>query len=136
MAEREAVRAEMALVKDALVNTKPVSGGRDPTLWLPDELMEMIFLKVLWDGVCQRWGRIVRESTLVKRRMQEEKWAAFGAGIIKPRVLTGQWAAVRALAVGLDGHMFSGSDDTTIRVWSGVDDAHLHTLEGLSTLSQ
>ena len=66
-AEREAVRAEVASVKDeldALVN-EPVSGGRDPTLWLPDELMEIIFLKVpcvlLWggeldagDGLCER----------------------------------------------------------------------------------
>ena len=76
------MRAEMVEVKDeldALVNA-PVSGGRDPTLWLPDELMEMIFLKVpfeaLWGGlerVCGRWRRIVRESTLVKRRKQEDR---------------------------------------------------------------
>lgn len=51
---------EMASAKDeleALVDT-PVSGGRDPTLWLPDELMEMIFLvapfETLWGRVCER----------------------------------------------------------------------------------
>jgi len=35
---------------------------------------------------------------------------------------------VRALAVGPDGKVFSGSDDGTISVWSGDDGAHLHTL--------
>ena len=52
ISEREAVRAEMASVKDqldALVDA-PVSGGRDPTLWLPDELVEMIVLRVSLDG--------------------------------------------------------------------------------------
>ena len=140
MAEREAVRAEMASAKDeldALINA-PVSGGRDPTLSLPDELMEMIFLMVpfeaLWEGVCkrvcQRWRRIVRESALVKRRKQEERWVAYAAGVIQPRVLEGHTNIVRALAVGLDGKMYSGSYDKTIRVWSHVDGAHLRTLEG------
>jgi hypothetical protein len=59
-AERKAVRAEMASAKselDALVNA-PVSGGRDPFEWLPDELIVMIVLmlpfEVLWSGVCER----------------------------------------------------------------------------------
>ena len=74
IAERVAVRAEMAAVKDELdvLISAPVSGGRDPTMWLPDELMEMIFLmmpfEVLWGGVCelvsQRWRQIARESIL------------------------------------------------------------------------
>ena len=29
------------------------------------------------EGVCQRWRRIVRESTQVKRRKYEEKWVAY-----------------------------------------------------------
>ena len=139
-AEREAVREEMASVKDdldTLVNA-PASGGCDPTLWLPDELMEMIFLNVsfemLWGGVCarvcQRWRQIVRESTLVKRRKQDEKWMAYEAGLIKPRVLKGDTHGVRALAAGLDGKIYSGSNDKTIRVWSGVDGTHQQTLEG------
>ena len=59
-------------------------GGCDPTLSLPDELMEKIFLQIrgeLWDGVlervCRRWERIVQESPLVKRELF--------AGLIKPR---------------------------------------------------
>lgn len=42
---------------DALVNA-PLSGGRDPTEWLPDELIVMIMVmlhgKELWSGVCER----------------------------------------------------------------------------------
>ena len=77
IAEREAVRAEMASAKnelDVLVNA-PVSGERDPTLSLPDELMEMIFLMVPFESerVCQRWRRIVRESALVQRRKRDER---------------------------------------------------------------
>jgi WD40 repeat protein len=33
-------------------------------------------------------------------------------------------------AVGLDGKVYSGSNDTTIRVWSGDDGTHLQTLVG------
>ena len=137
-AEREAVWSEMTSVKDkldALVNT-PVSDGRDPTLSLPDELVVMIFLKVpcllLWDGlerVCQRWKRIVRESYLVKRRKREERWEAYEAELITPDVLEGHTRNVCTLAVGLDGKIYSGSDDDTIRVWSGVDGALLQTLQ-------
>ena len=59
-AEQQAVHAEMASVQDelnTLINA-PVSGGRDPTLSLPDELLVMIFLmmpfEALWGGVCER----------------------------------------------------------------------------------
>jgi WD40 repeat protein len=37
---------------------------------------------------------------------------------------------VRALAVGLNDKLYSGSSDMTIRVWSGDDGTHLQTLEG------
>ena len=76
-AERDVVRAEMVSAKSelgALVNA-PVSGGRDPFEWLPDELIVMIVLmlpfEMLWSGVCervcQRWARLM-ESAPVKRR--------------------------------------------------------------------
>ena len=60
IAERQAVRTEMASVKDELdaLVSAPVSDGLDPTLSLPDELMEEIFLMVpleeLFGGVCER----------------------------------------------------------------------------------
>jgi hypothetical protein len=59
-AKREAVRAEIKAAKielDAAVNA-PVSGGRDPTKSLPDELIVMIMLMLpfatLWSGACER----------------------------------------------------------------------------------
>jgi hypothetical protein len=77
--QRDAVRAKVASAKselEALVNA-PVSSGRDPFEWLPDELIEKILgmlpLATLWSGdcerVCQRWARLMG-SPVVKRCMQ------------------------------------------------------------------
>jgi WD40 repeat protein len=135
----KAVRAEMASAESelkALVNA-PVNGGLDPFEWLPDELIVMIMLmlpfEVMWSGecdrVCLRWARLM-ESAPVKRRKLDGRWAAYEAGVIKPRKLEGHTADVIALAVGLDGKVYSGSEDETIRVWSGDDGTHLQTLVG------
>jgi len=121
---------------NALVNT-PVSGGRDPFEWLPDELIVMIMLmlpfEVLWSGecerVCLRWTRLM-ESAPVKRHKRDGRWPAYEAGVIEPRELEGHTECVYALAVGLNGKVYSGSSDRTIRVWSGDDGTHLQTLEG------
>jgi WD40 repeat protein len=137
--QSKAVRGEVVLTErelDALVNA-PVSGGRDPFEWLPDELIVMIMLmlpfEVLWGGVCERvclrWARLI-ESAPVKRRKRDGRWAAYEAGVIKPRELEGHTECVYALAVGIDGKIYSGSNDTTIRVWSGDDGTHLQTLAG------
>jgi hypothetical protein len=63
--EREGVEAEMAKVESELeaAVAAPTSGGRDPTSWLPDELLIVILLllpsETLWKGqctaVCRRW---------------------------------------------------------------------------------
>jgi hypothetical protein len=69
VSKRKEVRAhieEVKIVLDAAVNA-PVSGGRDPTQWLPDELMLMVLerlpLETLWSGsckhVCKRWLRLM-----------------------------------------------------------------------------
>jgi WD40 repeat protein len=137
--QSKAVRAEMASARrelNALVKA-PVSGGRDPFEWLPDELIVMIMLmlsfEVLWSGacerVCQRWARLM-ESAPVKRRKRDGRWAAYEAGLIEPRELDGHIDDVTSLAVGLDGKVYSGSNDTTIRVWSGDDGTHLQTIVG------
>jgi hypothetical protein len=59
-AKRDVVRAETNAAEcelDAAVNA-PLSGGRDPTEWLPDELMLMVLERVpfatLWSGACER----------------------------------------------------------------------------------
>jgi hypothetical protein len=135
----KAGRADMASARrelNALVNA-PVSGGRNPFDWLPDELILMILERVpfeaLWSGacdrVCLRWAQLM-ESAPVKRHKRDGRWAAYEAGVIKPRGLDGHTSSVGALAVGLDGKVYSGSDDQTIRVWSGDDGTHLQTLEG------
>jgi hypothetical protein len=52
-AERDTMRAEMASAEsklDTLVSA-PVSGGRDPFEWLPDELIVMIVLMLRCCGV-------------------------------------------------------------------------------------
>jgi hypothetical protein len=138
-AKREAVRAEIKAAEsalDAAVNA-PVSGGRDPTESLPDELILMIMLMLpfatLWSGackrVCRRWERLM-ESTPIVRRKREGRWAAYEEGVIKPQRLGGHKGFVCAIAVGLDGKVYSGSRDKTIRVWSGESGAHLQTLQG------
>jgi hypothetical protein len=136
----KAVRAEMALAErelDALVNA-PVSGGRDPFEWLPDELVVMIIERMpfesVWRGgacerVCLRWVRLMK-SAPIERRKREGRWAAYDAGVIEPRELVGHTLSVISLAVGLDGKVYSGSCDETIRVWSGADGTHLQTFDG------
>jgi hypothetical protein len=138
-AKREAVRAEIKVAEselDAAVSA-PVSGGRDPTESLPDELIVMIMLMLpfatLWSGackrVCRRWNQLM-ESAPIVRRKREGRWAAYEEGVIKPRQLEGHAGYVCAIAVGLDGKVYSGSSDMTIRVWSGESGAHLQTLHG------
>jgi WD40 repeat protein len=158
-AERDAVRAQRELVKnelDTLVNA-PVSEGRDPFEWLPDELVLMILLSLpfeaLWYGacavVCWRWTRLL-ESAPVKQRKRDGRWAAYAAGVIKPRALKvgddaehrslegydgslrermQRMESVNALAVGPDGKIYSGGKSgksrydyhRDISVWRGDD---------------
>jgi WD40 repeat protein len=114
-----------------------VSGERDPTEWLPDELMLMIMLMLpiatLWSGACerecQRWARLMESASIVQLK-RNSRWVAYEAGAIKPRTLDGHTDTVWALASGLDGKVYSGSFDGTIRVWSGESGAHLQTLKG------
>jgi hypothetical protein len=138
-AERDAVRAAIVSAEagiNALVNA-PVSGGRDPTEWLPDELIVMIMIAlpfdVLWSGVCRRvcrrWARLM-ESAPIKRRKRDGRWMAYTMGVIEPRLLEGYTSDVNAIALGLDGKLFTASSDTTIRVWSNNGSTHLQTLQG------
>jgi WD40 repeat protein len=138
-AKQEAVRTEIKATEselDAAVNA-PLSGGRDPTEWLPDELMLMVLERVpfatLWSGACeracQRWARLMESASIVRLK-RDRRWAAYEAGAIKPHTLEGHTSTVWALAVGLDGKVYSGSHDKTIMVWSGESGAHLQTLTG------
>jgi hypothetical protein len=117
----KAVRAALASAErelDALINA-PVSGGRDPFEWLPDELIVMILERMSFealvgcDHVCERWARLMK-SAPITRRVGHGRWAAYEAGTIKPRVLESCAGGVTSLAVGLDGKVYSGSVDSTI----------------------
>jgi hypothetical protein len=126
--EREGVEVEKAKVESELeaAVAAPASGGRDPTLWLPDELLIVILLLVpfeaLWTGqytaVCRRW-RALGESGPVQRRKRKGKWEAYAKGWIQPRRLEGHTNTVTCPTVGLGGTIYSGSADCTVRVWRG-----------------
>jgi WD40 repeat protein len=135
----KAERAVIAMTRrelKAAVNA-PVSGGRNTTESLPDELILTIMLMLpfvaLWSGacecVCRRWERLM-ESAPIVRRKREGRWAAYESGVLKPQRLSGHTDAVWALTLGPNGKIYSGSDDMTIRVWSGESGAHLQTLQG------
>jgi WD40 repeat protein len=139
--ERERVEREIAKVESELeaAVAAPASGGRDPTLGLPDELLILILLLVpfetLWTGrcagVCRRW-RAVAESGPVQRRKRKGKWEAYAKGWIQPRRLEGHTKGITCLAAGLGGTIYSGSVDRTMRVWrKGIEirrlEGHRHT---------
>lgn len=107
---------------DVLVQV-PVDGGEDPTLWLPDELVEMIFMRLpvdmIWNKtcaqVCRRWRRIANE---IQRRQRDKRWGMYEMEEISPSVIRkGDHRPIYALAVGLDGKIYSGYDDAVIEVW-------------------
>ena len=54
----------------------------------------------------------MQESSLVKQRKHEERWAAYEARSIQPRVFNAHTNTVTALAVGLDGNICSGSHNS------------------------
>jgi hypothetical protein len=105
-ADRDQGGAESEL--DEAVNA-PVSGGRDPTEWLPDELMltvlERLPFTTLWGGACERvclrWTRLMQSASIVRRK-REGRWAAYETGTIMPRRLEGHTGTVFALAIGLE----------------------------------
>ena len=81
--KKKPTKAERAVIAktrrelDAAVNA-PVSGGRDPTESLPDELIVMIMLMLpfatLWSGackrVCRRWERLMESAPIVRRKRE------------------------------------------------------------------
>jgi uncharacterized membrane protein len=140
VAEREAVRAEIKVAEselDAAVNA-PVSGGRDPTEWLPEELLLAVMCalpaEMMWVcmRVCERWKRVMESAPVIKQLMHKGRWAEYEAGVMRPRALEGHKGWVFTIAVGLDGKVYSAgsSDKKRVRVWSGEDGTLLQTLKG------
>jgi WD40 repeat protein len=137
MSEHDGHAAVVCMDAQRALHAAVSDDGQDRTEWLPDELMLMVLERVpfaaLWSGacerVCQRWARLMESASIVRRK-REGRWAVYEAGTIKPRRLGGHMGTVLALAIGLDGNVYSGSADTTVMVWSGESGAHLQTLTG------
>jgi hypothetical protein len=135
--EREGVEAEVAEVEGELeaAVAAPANDGRDPTSWLPDELLIVILLllpsETLWKGqctaVCRRW-RTLGESGPVQRRKRTGRWEAYAKGWIQPRMLEGHTNYICSLVAGLGDTIYSGSYDSTVRVWN--EEKEIQRLEG------
>eukprot|EP00038_Savillea_parva_P005569 m.159088 g.159088 ORF g.159088 m.159088 type:complete len:482 (+) comp11740_c0_seq1:1112-2557(+) len=118
----------------------PVEGGQDPTLWLPDEILQHILLSApfesLWNGrcalVCRRWRNLIRGSRSIQRRLREERWEAYATNLIESRFLGQHDYGVTALALGPQGEIYSGSLDRTIAVWSADGRKILRRFQGHS----
>jgi hypothetical protein len=141
--QNAAVRAKVTLAEselDAFVNT-PVSGGRDPFEWLPDELVVMIMARLspetLYSRTCEcvshRWARLVK-SAPVQQSKRAAKWAAYEVGAIEPRYLVWPTEDVISLAIGPNGRLYSASWGQNISVWGPdryyhIDLLHLDNAE-------
>ena len=126
--EIEAAESELASAVAA-----PLECDEDPTGWLPNELMIMVLLHVVFleecRSVCKRWHVLCRGGQL-KTAMGLSLWKAYADGRRTPQTVTGHTDWVSALAVGKGGKVYSGSFDTTVKVWCGSTGALLQTLQG------
>eukprot|EP00035_Acanthoeca_spectabilis_P039651 m.64006 g.64006 ORF g.64006 m.64006 type:complete len:494 (+) comp9692_c0_seq2:526-2007(+) len=138
--EATRLKAQIAKIEvdREVVVVEPVSNGRDPTLWLPDELLLLVLLsapfEAVWTGVCgrvcRRW-RALCTARSVKRRMWQGRWAAYSRKEIVPKVLLppGSWAG--GLAVGGGNDVYTSSDDSPlVQVRSSRDGSVSRTLRG------
>eukprot|EP00037_Helgoeca_nana_P027502 m.315073 g.315073 ORF g.315073 m.315073 type:complete len:462 (+) comp27516_c0_seq3:102-1487(+) len=141
--ELHKLEADVAATKAELeaAVASPVPRDVDPTQCLADELMLAVLLYVVAESgtavggsVCRRWHALYQSRPL-QRTLQMMRWAgcrgdSYECGQPPCRVFVGHAARVLALAVGPDGRVFSGSADSTVGVWSGVDGTLLQTLRG------
>ena len=86
-AEIEEAEAELAAVVAA-----PVGSGVDPTSWIPDELMIMILLHVVFldscGSVCRRWKRLYSDRVL-RESVWASRWEAYAREGRQPVTLEG-----------------------------------------------
>eukprot|EP00037_Helgoeca_nana_P018105 m.172871 g.172871 ORF g.172871 m.172871 type:complete len:529 (-) comp24299_c0_seq3:1146-2732(-) len=131
---------------NAAVN-EPVSARRDPTTWLPDEILCLVLhavpFEMVWGPacslVCRRWWHLV-QSVPFQQRLRKQRWQAYASRSIRPRAKSrwdplhdGQMESrgVSALTIGDDGTVYTAVFlSTKILAWSGVDGSHLQTFVG------
>lgn len=104
----------------------PVSGGVDPTEWLPDELLIIVLLKLdistLWacrrQPPCRRWWKILTAPPLM-RWFHQTRWTAFSRRWIRPKVVGEcKSASVSAVVSRGDDTVACGLTDGTITLWN------------------
>ena len=129
-----AIKIEAAEAELASAVSASVEGNVDPTGWLPNELMILILLHLVYSfddcrSVCKRWHRLCRDRQM-KVVMDLSRWRGYVNGTVSPRTMTGHTNWVYALAVGKQGKVYSGSEDRTVKVWCGSSGDLLQTLTG------
>ena len=129
----ETTRLELVLSKQ--VNA-PLADGTDVTKRVPDGVLELVLRQMTMAELFQA-GRVSRRWRLLVGRVSrmwkaiDVRLAKYAAGALEPRVLSGHNGYVFALVVSADGQrLYSGSVDSTVRVWSTADAAPLQTLQG------
>lgn len=95
----------------------PVVGGEDPTLWLPDELLVAILIKVdavpTCTAVCRRWRALCREPAL-RQLGWRARWNDYATGSRSPLHLP----HARGTIVSVRGNYGCSSiGQSTVSVW-------------------
>ena len=127
--------ARLQLVLSTQVNA-PLADGSDVTKRVPDDVLELV-LRQLTMAELFRAGRVSRRWRLLVGRVSQMwpamdvRYAKYAAGALEPRVLSGHAGSVHALVLSpLGQRLYSGSADSTVRVWSPAGGVLLQTLQG------
>lgn len=109
--------------------TAPVAGEEDPTLWLPDELVLAILLRVVYIGacasVCRRWNALC-QSTEVKQQRWALRWGDYATERLAPQAYLAHSDNVQALAVSPGGNTLytacaERNGQGMIKRWNGLE---------------
>jgi hypothetical protein len=135
MLEVDEETARLQLVLSTQVNA-PLADGSDVTKRVPDDVLELV-LRQLTMAELFRAGRVSRRWRLLVGRVSQMwpamdvRYAKYAAGALEPRVLSGHAGSVHALVLSpLGQRLYSGSADSTVRVWSPAGGVLLQTLQG------
>lgn len=134
---------ESGLIKELEgLTAAQVPTGDDPTLWLPDELMLMVFsfapVRALWDGtlsrVCRRWHTLATSPQAVAR-LACDKWHLYAEPKYKnpnpvlPRRVTPDppfEEGIKSLAVAPNGTVYAIDSGGVVRAWRPFNQVSPH----------
>lgn len=103
--------------------------GEDLTECLPREVLQLIFLRVVFVRpcamVCRRWYTLCQDPR-IQEQLREMRWEEYASKTSKTRKFKKFSEVdmdVTSLTVGLDGRVFSGSGLNVVHVWSPSGDS-------------